>query len=298
MNAGQIDFKAAQKLLLQKKSQYKGSKSGFAGLKIAKLRNEAGAEMKIRFLPPRENERTPGKEVQKHFNTTSDQYEAIHGSPTCLKTYGKECPICKVLDQYRDRFKGSKWFADFSGSAFYTNVIVRGSDEYPENVVHLLQTPPYTGIWLLECLCDDEIGDITDIKNGADVILRREKKDGKISRTISRKATPLHKDEKIVEEILNNLYDCNLIWQYPDDEYLNALDEIAQDLQEIIENRLIGLKKNDDEGARVREVSEAKEARKSSRNDRPECFGEYIEDSRKCRRCDSSEGCERVANES
>ena len=292
MSAGQIDFRAAEELLNQKKRDIPGSGAGGMDVNFAKLENASGAQMKIRFLPPLENERVPGMDVFKHF-IPGKQYDAIHGNPTCLKTNGLECPICQVLNEYRDRFKGSKWFADFSGRSFYTNVIIRNSDEYPKDVVHLLRTPPYTGVWLLECLCNPELGDITDVLTGADVTLKREKKDGKITRTISLKSTPLHEDKKIVESILNSLYDCKKIWREPDENYLKAMEAIALDLREIIENRIIGLQKEAGKDVRVHEVYEAKEARKSSRNYRPDCYGEFDEVSRECRRCENSEDCER-----
>lgn len=290
MGAGQIDYKAALKLLTQKKKDHPGS--GFSNVKFARLKNSTGAEMKVRFLPPLENERTPGMDVFKHFNIPTAHYDAIQGNPTCLRTNGQDCPVCRVLDEYKDLFRESKWFADFSRGSYYTNVIIRGSDEYPENVVHLLQSPPYTGIWLLESLCNIEIGDITDVLTGADVILRREKMGGKITRTISRRTCPVHKDEKIMQEILNSLYDCQKIWKTPDEKYLEAMDAIALDLREIIEDRIISLKKEDKCG-RVREVSEAKEVRKSSENDRPECYGDFDEDARECSRCECSEDCEK-----
>lgn len=287
---GQIDFEAAAKLLRQKKKEHPGS--GFSDVKFAKLANSSGAELKVRILPPLENERVPGLDVFKHPNVPYQQYDAIRGFPTCMKTWGQKCPVCGVLEEYRDQFDGSKWFSDFSLHSFYVNVIIRGSDKYPENVVHLLQCPSYTGVWLLESLLNDEIGDFLDPFSGADVILRREKMGGKITRTISRRTSPVHKDEKIMQEILNSLYDCRKIWKTPDEEYLKAIDNIAQDLQEIIEDRIVNLRK-EDKGGRVREVHEAKQARKSSRNDRPECFGDFDEDARECSRCECSEDCEK-----
>lgn len=247
-----IDFKAAKILLDQKKKEKSDTGRGGLG-DVRWMRMPDTGELKIRFLPPVIGEPVPGMIIHKHYNLPA--HEVIKGNITCLKTWGLECPICNVLDEYKDRAN----LNDFSGTSAYFNVLVLDHRECDPSLPYLLQTSGYTYEWLLQQVLNSEVGDITDVEEGANVTFLRKKKKGAFERIISRKSSPIADTSEGIDRILGEMYDMRKIWRDPDDNYFNIAEEQAVKLRDIIEERFIELiNKDDDKNKPVREVQEAK----------------------------------------
>lgn len=258
MGKSGIDFKAAQKLLDQKKKEKADSGKG-TGSDVNWMRLPETGELKVRFLPPTEDEPVPGMVVYKHYSLP--EHEGIRGNITCFKTWGLDCPICKVIEEYQDRLK----LDDFFGASSYFNVLVLDHPECNPRVPYLLQASEYTYEWLLQQLVNVEVGDITDVEDGANVTFQRKKKKGAFNRIISRKSTAIANSPEEIDAILDAMYTMKSIWKSPDDNYYNIAEELADQLREIIEDRLIRSEKEaGDKGKGVKEVRDAKHQRSSA----------------------------------
>jgi len=310
MEKPKIDFKAVQRMFeLRKKEGKRDLKSGTQERRWVKLPPEGS--MKIRFLPPIGNELIPGKVVFKHYNLP--HHERLKGNITCFKTYNLSCPLCAVLESFSRRLD-KKQLEEFSGSSAFFNVLVLDDQKYNPQLPYILQTSEYTYDWLLQVILNQEVGDITDIENGASVLFKRKSMKGAFERLISRTSKPICDDPEMIEEILSQMYDLNSIWRQPDDNYLNIANELAEALEDVIETRLIHL--SDKKEDAVREVVEAKRrtvverdeeetlpnifknaleketGRSANRKPKgvPECFGKH-EEIRKCYKCAAEYDC-------
>lgn len=271
---GGVDFDAAQQMLERKKKERGNRGDGGSDVNWGRLPDMG--EIKIRFLPPLDDEKLPGMEVYKHYNLP--EHDGLKGGNiTCFRTWGLDCPICAVLDEFRDEL-GPDSLKDYTGSAAYFNVLILDQADYIPNVVYLLKTPVFTYTWLLEQYVNIDIGDITDPEEGAHVTFKRKKKKGAWDRQIARGSSPISKNPDTVEEILGKRYDLKKIWREPDDNYYNIANDLADQLREIFEDRLNSLKRGGgsdrDKDKPVREVQDAKrnrdegdrESRSSSRD--------------------------------
>jgi hypothetical protein len=218
--------------------------------------------MKLRCLPPAVGEPVPGIVIYKHYNLGEHTGLKGGGNITCFKTWKQYCPICAVLDEYKDRVK----LEDFFGSSSYFNVLILGNSKYDPTLPYILQASAYNYEWVLQQLVNIEVGDITDAGAGANVtFIRKVQKGtfkGSFDRTISRKSSPIADDPDKIDEILDNMYDLKKIWREPDDSYLAIAEELAERLRGIIEKRLVDLKNKDNAKEEpVREVADAKRSR-------------------------------------
>jgi len=248
-----IDFKAAQKLLDQKKKE-KINSGGLGDTRWMRL-PEVG-DLKVRFLPPIEGEPVPGYVVHKHYNLPN--HEGLKGNITCFRTWGMQCPICDVLEEYQDRVD----LHDYFGTSSYFNVLVLDHKDCDPKLPYLLQASEYSYEWLLQQLVNIDVGDITDVEDGADVTFRRKKKKGAFDRIISRKSRAISDDPAEIDEILDAMYDMKKIWKEGDDNYYNIAVDLANQLRDIIEDRLLKLgDKAGDKDKPVREVADAKRGR-------------------------------------
>jgi len=261
-----IDFNVAAALLEQKKKE-KSDGGGGGGVDKRWARMPDTGELKVRFLPPYEGDPVPGMVIHKHYNLP--KHDKIPGNITCFKTWGLDCPICSVIEEYKDRTN----LDDFSGTSAYFNVLVLESKEHNPALPYILQTSGYTYEWLLQQVLNSEVGDITDVEDGANVTFVRKKKKGAFERIISRRSSPIADSTEKIDNILGEMYDMKKIWRNPDDNYFNIAEELAKKLREIIEDRLIRLGSNAaGTDKAVREVQEAKrrqepDDRKASRED-------------------------------
>lgn len=256
-----IDFKAAKALLESRKgeSTSKGSK-GTNDVRWASLPEDTGTDFKFRFLPPYGGQPVPGKVVYKHYGLP--EHAGIKGNITCFKTYGLECPICKVLEEYNNM----DITKDFSGSSSYFNVLVLDNPNYDPKLPYILKASAFTYDWLLQQVLNSEVGDISDPEFGNNVVFRRKFKKGAFERVILRDSTPIDEDPTKIDTVLSSMYDFNLIWRSPDDSYLNIASDLAKDLKNIIEDRFSRLPedaKNLDEP--VKEVVNTKQRLDSER---------------------------------
>jgi hypothetical protein len=258
-----IDFNVAAALLEQKKKE-KSDGGGGGGTDKRWARMPDMGELKVRFLPPYEGDPVPGLVIHKHYGLP--KHEKIPGNITCFKTWGLDCPICRVIDEYKDRTN----LDDFTGTSAYFNVLVLESKEHDPTLPYILQASGYTYEWLLQQVLNAEVGDITDVEDGANVTFVRRKKKGAFDRIISRKSSSIADSPEKIDKILGEMYDIKKIWRNPDDNYFNIADDLAKKLRDIIEDRLIRLGSNNNADKAVREVQEAKRRQDPERVSREE----------------------------
>ncbi len=70
----------------------------------------------IRFLPPWEGSKIPGKVVFKHWINNSSVY--------CYKTYGLECQVCNTLSSYKGKLDEKELEPYKSAASSNFNVLV------------------------------------------------------------------------------------------------------------------------------------------------------------------------------
>lgn len=258
-----IDFKKAQGILDQRKKdrEDRGETGGSAGSKVKWYNLPATGELRVRFLPPVGDNPVPGKIVHKHYNMPSHKGLGDNSNITCFKTYDMECPICEVLDEYRDRL-GPQQMKEFSASLAFFNVLILGQKDADPETVHVLKTSEYNYEWMLQQLVNVEVGDITDPEDGANVTFKRKKDKGPFDRIISRKPSPISATPEGIQTILDSMYDLDAIWKDPDDSYVNIAREIAKGLRTIIEDRLIKMG-NANEGDLKQPVKEVQSAKRT-----------------------------------
>jgi hypothetical protein len=250
---GGIDIKAAQELLNKKKKEKaEGGKGGFGDKRWFKLPDLG--EVKLRFLPPIDGEPVPGMIVYKHYNLP--EHEDLKGNITCFKTWGAECPICKVIEEFQDNFKDK--LSDYYGASSYFNVLVLDQAGFDPTLAYILQSSDYTYEWVLSQVVNAEVGDITHVTEGANVTFRRKKKKGAFDRIISRRSSAIADTEDGIDDILDSMYDFKKIWREGDDNYYNIAEDLAEDLREIIKERLLKQPSGDDKDKPVKEVQDAK----------------------------------------
>lgn len=233
-----IDIEAARAMLASrpKSASNNNSSQSLRFVKVPPL-----GELKIRFLPPMEGQKLPGRRIWKHYNMPD--VKAV----TCLQTFGKTCPICKVVEDMRHKMDASIEDFESKGSTYFNVLILDGVDsdgkQCNPKIPYLLNCGEYNYWWLLDQISNVDVGDITDPMTGASVIFRRKKKNGPLDRIIARTSSPIASTEEGVQEILSQMFDMNKIWKEPDDEYLQKILMTAKALkiqfQETIE-RLSG----------------------------------------------------------
>lgn len=256
-----INFGKAQEILDKRKKDREGrSDVGSGGSKVNWYNLPDNGQLRVRFLPPLGDNAVPGKIVHKHYNMP--KHKGINGNITCFRTYGRECPICNVLDEYRDRL-GAKQLQEFSASLSFFNVLILGKEDVDPEQVFVLKASDYNYEWLLQQLVNVEVGDITDPTDGANVTFKRKSEKGAFERIISRRSSPIAASQEKIDTILDSMYDLDAIWKDPDDNYYNIANEIADGLRDVIEERLIRMAQTGEAEKKqpVKEVQNAKKTR-------------------------------------
>lgn len=166
-----------------------------------------------RLLPPlpSEKENVIGRPIFKHRLST------LHYSETypCLRSFGEACSICGVLADYAEYP-----FIDpgqYTTGDFYVNILPI-SLRFPK-LAHIMKAPLSFYNELLGWFTNLEVGDVTDVEVGADIILTRFIKgyyDGCYFRAyIPRRSSPVSVDPEETERILNSRFDLSLIFKDP-----------------------------------------------------------------------------------
>jgi len=189
--------------------------------------------IKIRFLPGWVNSKLPGKIISKHWNIPE------HNDIICFNTWKMECPICLMLEKYRNIFDTSVWD---KSSRSYTNVLIKDNPKYDPKQPYILRAGDYNLYWLVQQIMDVNVGDITDPVNGHDVIFTRKSFKGAFDRTIVLAPSPIASTNEEIEQILNKIFDLDKIWRPGDDEYYKKSVICANIIEKVINERLLSLK--------------------------------------------------------
>lgn len=262
-----IDYEKAKQMLEKHKKDREASGGGGSNEDRRWFKLPEEGSVKIRFLPPTEDQTLPGMIVYKHYNIPTGVEKFKKGSPTCLKTWGLDCPICKVLEEYRGRFKTDDFDAVGKG---YLNVLIKDNDKYNGKLPYILNTSDFTVYWLYEKLLDKEIGDITDPNDGANVTFTRKVKNGAFDRTVSRKSSPIADSDDEIKAILDGMYNIQKIYRPADDEYVNAVSAVALELRNIIEERILKLDEGGTTGVKDETVTDTKRAKEKLKDTKDE----------------------------
>lgn len=183
------------------------------------------AEQRVRLVPP-QNEDTLFF-YESGYHKLGDTYF------NCPAYANHECPICKKV---RVLYNGTQEEKALAGDIrvrkqFYYNVIVR-DDEFVkdgegkatnEPNIKIMQVGIKLHNLVTNAILDNEIGDITDVDKGFDVIIRRKMVDAFPNyddSVVSRKASPLFDNEEHVQYCLTHFKNAADFIKYPSPEDL------------------------------------------------------------------------------
>jgi hypothetical protein len=196
---------------------------------------EAGKTV-IRIVPYQFDKENPFSEMYFHYDL---------GKKTFLSpfTYGNPDPIVEFAEKLKKTGSSDDWKMGKKlepKMRTYVPIIVRGKES--EGV-------KYWGFGkqiyqeILNILTDEDYGDITDLKNGRDIVVEFQKGEdvgntyGKISIRVKPNATPATDNKEIFEKILNGQKDLKEIFPEPSyedlktalQEWLNPSEESEED---------------------------------------------------------------------
>jgi hypothetical protein len=177
----------------------------------------------VRILPWKENRENCFVELHFHYLGNKTYLSPI--------SYGNRDPISEFADALladesipvKDRYQQAKPFRPKLRT--FVPVIVRGEEEKGVRFMSFGKTV-YTE--LLSIISDPDYGDITDIKNGRDIVVEyipQEKSDTNFAKTMVRpkpNQTPLHADADTVKKFLTEQPDIRAIFKEPSYEELKV----------------------------------------------------------------------------
>jgi len=250
-----LDFSKI-KQTLEKSKEHKpvGASSGSGGNRKFYRVPKDTQQFKVRFLPPYNEKGEPAKEISYHYSIIcpDELAQASQYPPSkilCLVPFGMECPFCEMLKEFDGRMDLDKWAA--SRKAF-ANVLVIEDQAFAKRHTNEALNPKEPRImgfsgnmkdWLYQSLIDEDIGDITDPKTGANVILKRKSDGGAFEKTVARGQSPIAPTDEEIEQILGQMYDLDKInaWLPPDDNGMKKIHQITEATRESFKKRLGGL---------------------------------------------------------
>jgi hypothetical protein len=174
----------------------------------------------VRIVPWKDNRENPFIELYFHYlgNKT-------HLSPT---SYGNRDPIMEFADELatggtKDDYAQARPFR--AKLRTFVPVVVRGEEEKGVRFMSFGKTVYQE---LLSIIADPDYGDITDVKNGRDIVVEyipQEKSDTNFAKTMVRpkpNQTPLHADADTVKKFLTEQPDIRAIFKEPTYEELKV----------------------------------------------------------------------------
>jgi len=229
----------------------------------------------LRVLPCLDDTGLPFREVGVHFFPGKEAYN-------CPKvTNDKKCPICDFVDElYRSGTDESKKLATrirVSKRGAFLVLDRKGGDNIPKIYV----SPPTMYEELLDIIVSEEdFGQITNIKNGRDIVLKKKTPDKKTGGVVEYSinvldVSTLADSKKEIKEILNNAPSLSEITTLSFDE----LQETISKLQD---------KKEESSSA-----SSEKQEKEEEKDKKPVCFGEYDPEDDECDDCPHVRKCKK-----
>ena len=170
---------------------------------------------KIRILPPWSETGDIAFECKSHWKIPPNDRMV-----NCLKVINKECPICDLVKDLRNRGKADMASKFSAKKSIYYNIIVRGEEEKGVQIMR-------SGIQLYEnilsYLYDEDYGDITDVDEGRDVTIERsgQSLDTSYTLKVSPKNSTLSDDKKQVDKWINEMFELDQIMDFKDTFELN-----------------------------------------------------------------------------
>lgn len=168
----------------------------------------------IRIVPYQFNKDNPFTEMYFHYDLGKKTFLSPH-------TYGNSDPVVEFAEKLKKTGSSDDWKMGKKlepKMRTYVPIIVRGKES--EGV-------KYWGFGkqiyqeLLSIIADEDYGDITDLKNGRDIVVEFLKAEeagnsfGKISIRVKPNATPVTDSKDIMEKILNGQKDLKEIFPEP-----------------------------------------------------------------------------------
>lgn len=165
-----LDIEALKKKLAQTKE--KTSRSGGGGGDFSWWSPSDGRNV-IRMLPPNGDSEFYA-ETMVHYNLGPKKDK----SAVCRKAAGeKHCPVCDLADELFKGDKDDKAYAKKikARGKYYFNVVDRSVEEDDENFGKVLVYGSGVTIFeeVLGIICDPDYGDITNAKEGYDIIITK-----------------------------------------------------------------------------------------------------------------------------
>jgi len=167
-------------------------------------------ETRIRILPPWSETGDIAFESRSHWKIPPN--DKMYN---CLTVINKECPICELVKEFRQKGKHDIANKFSSKKSIYYNIIVRGEED---KGVQIMRSGVQLYENILSYLYDDEYGDITNTDTGRDITIERSGQglDTSYNLKVSPKESPLSSNKTQLQSWLNNMFDLDEIMDFKD----------------------------------------------------------------------------------
>jgi len=221
-----LDQNYLKRILDQKKKEFfKGDEKRYY-----KIPNDT-TPVTLRILPPHplmKDQNIPGAFIRQHYKIPHKDVKVF----PCYRTWGLECGLCAELQKWSTRGVPTDLW-ESSDSAVMNALVIDDKTQNPPinpKQPYIFQGRTNDLTWLIGQMIDPQIGNLTDIKTGSNVIFAREKAGGKLTRTFARMSTPIAPTDAEMQLILSQMYNFDSLYRLPDDErhkkYLEGIESL------------------------------------------------------------------------
>jgi hypothetical protein len=164
-----------------------------------------------------------------------------------MRTWDEECDVCDVLQEYDGRLeKISEWAGAVSGNA---NMLIKKDKTQNCHAMKVHVGGLSKGVvgWILDAW-EQEGGAqaITDPYEGKDLIMKREKFNGKFDIKAAFSSSSIAESQEEIDSILANIVNLDKVFKAPDDDVRVTVREAATKLRDTIENLIMNMTGNEE----------------------------------------------------
>lgn len=213
-----------------------GSKSGGDGPDIAWYKFPKSTDKVIvRPLPHWEGKgEFPLKLMIRHYSIPESD-----SSIKCPKTWGLQCAICDVLDEYEGRIDLKDWTQSFLCN--FNLLVLKDSTQTGIDcrVPHVATGSKGFLQWFVDLWDEPANRTIIDVFQGRNITVEREKYNGKFKIMPAFEATPIAATQEEIGTVTSQLHNLDNVFKPPGDEDIDKIRKLAVSLKDAIENRIL-----------------------------------------------------------
>lgn len=186
------------------------------------------SQNKLRVLPPWSAKGYIAKRVLSHYQLPPERKFAF-----CLHTWPDKfdgCPVCDAIAEILSHMEVNLGRQEYSAH-HYINVIDRNNED---KGVQIARITPKTYNWIVLQMDNEDIGDLTDIERGFDLVIDVQKKtNGSFEfldyvPSFRPERRPLHEDEAVMSKWLDGIWDLDKVYPSPDTNKVSTYRQYAE----------------------------------------------------------------------